>query len=141
MNLPGKFYGFGMQNAPIWLCGMPRSSIRHEFRSGMLHAGIRPLNQLRSKVANAAVGRERIAQAILEYAINSAPTDVHDKKKSQHTSPDYWALHPTTGLCPRLLGFDPDYWALHPTTGLCARLLGFAPDDWALHPMTGLCTR
>ena len=46
-------------------------------------------------------------------------------------APDYWALHPTTGLCTRPLGF-------HPTTGLCTRLLGFAPDYWALHPTTWL---
>ena len=75
---------------------------------------------------------------------------------------DNWALHPTTGLCTRLLGshpttgictqlywalrpttlgFPPDYWTLHPTTGLCTRPLGLAPDNWALHPTTGLCTR
>ena len=46
----------------------------------------------------------------------------------------YWALHPTTGLCTRLLG-------LHPTTGLCTRLLGFAPDYRAFHPTNRLCTR
>ena len=34
----------------------------------------------------------------------------------QHASTDYWALHPTSGLWTRLLGFVPDYWALHPTT-------------------------
>ena len=62
-------------------------------------------------------------------------------RKSLGFAPDYWALHPTTGLCTRLLGFAPDYWALHPTTGLCIRLLDFAPDYWALHPTTGLCTR
>ena len=42
-----------------------------------------------------------------------------------------WALHPTTGLCTRLLGLAPDYWALHPTTGLSS-------EYWALHPTTGL---
>ena len=36
-----------------------------------------------------------------------------------------------------ILAFAPDYWALHPTTGLCTRLLGFAPDYWALHTTTG----
>ena len=41
----------------------------------------------------------------------------------------------------KILGLVPDYWALHPTTGLCTRLLGFSPDYWALHPTTGLCTR
>ena len=46
-------------------------------------------------------------------------------------SPDYWALHPTTGLCTRLLGFAPESWALHPTAGLL-------PDYWDLHPTTGL---
>ena len=45
--------------------------------------------------------------------------------------PDYWALHPKTGLCTRLLGFALDYWALHPTTGLWTRQVGFAPDHWA----------
>ena len=95
--------------------------------------------------------RSMLPDDIWEYAINSEPTNVHDKKKSQHTAPDYWALHlttglctqllgfhPATGLCTRLLGFAPDCWALPPTTGLCARLLGFAPDDWALDPTTGL---
>ena len=43
-------------------------------------------------------------------------------------APDYQALHSTTGLCTRLLGFAPDYWALQPTTGLCSRLLGSAAD-------------
>ena len=56
-------------------------------------------------------------------------------------APDYWALHPITGLFTRLLGFSRDYCAFHPTTGLCTRLLGFAPEDWALLPTTGLCTR
>ena len=46
-------------------------------------------------------------------------------------SPDYWALHPTTGLFTRLLGFSPGDRALRPTIGLCIRRLGFAPDDWA----------
>ena len=36
----------------------------------------------------------------------------------------YLALHPTTGLCTRLLGFAPDYWALHPTTGLLPEYRG-----------------
>ena len=44
-------------------------------------------------------------------------------------SPDYWASHPTTGLCTRLLGFALDYWALSARTGLFTRLLGFATDD------------
>ena len=48
--------------------------------------------------------------------------------------PDYWALHPTTGLCTRLLGLAPDSWALHSTTRLSS-------DHGALHPTTGLCTR
>ena len=51
---------------------------------------------------------------------------------------DYWALHSTTGLLTRLLGFSPDDWAFHPTTGLFTRLLGFASDDWAFQPTTGL---
>ena len=28
----------------------------------------------------------------------------------------------------KILGFAPDYWAFHPTTGLCTRLLGFHPN-------------
>ena len=59
-------------------------------------------------------------------------------------APDDWVLHPTTGLCTRLLGFAarndwalqlgfaPDYWALHPSTGLCTRLLGFHPNTEVL---------
>ena len=31
----------------------------------------------------------------------------------------------------KILGLAPDYWALHPTTGLFTRLLGFAPEKWA----------
>ena len=62
------------------------------------------------------------------------------KLKILGRGPDYWALHPTTGLFTRLFGFSPDDWAFHPTTGLFTRRLGFAPDDWALHPTTGLCT-
>ena len=58
---------------------------------------------------------------------------MHDQKKAN-------ALHQTTWLCTRLLGFAPDYWALHPTTGICTRRLGFAPDHCAFHPKTRLCT-
>ena len=58
------------------------------------------------------------------------------KKKQQRSSPDYWALHPTTGLgnrpttgrCTRMHGFAPDCKALQPTTGLCPRRLGFHPN-------------
>ena len=71
---------------------------------------------------------------IWEYAINSEPTNVHDKKKSQHTAPDYWALHPTTGLCTQLLGFAPDDWALDPTTGL-------SPDYWAFTRISRFCLK
>ena len=78
---------------------------------------------------------------IWQYAINNEPTNVPDINKGSHTSPDYWALHPTTGLLTRLLGFALDYWALHPTTGLFTRRLSFSPEDWALHPTTGLCIR
>ena len=61
--------------------------------------------------------------------------------RRQGFAPDYWAWHPTTGLCTRRLGFAPDDWALHLTTGLFTRLLGFSPDYWAFHPTTGLRTR
>ena len=78
-------------------------------------------------------------------------TDCAGKKfKILGIGPDYWALHPTTGLCTRLLGFAPGDWAFHLTTGLSTRLLGFAldywafirllglaPDYWALHSATG----
>ena len=56
-------------------------------------------------------------------------------------SPDYWAFHPTTGLFTRLLCFSPDCCTSHPKTGLFTRRLGCSPEDWALHPTTGLCTR
>ena len=57
------------------------------------------------------------------------------KIKILGTGPDYWALHPTTGLFTRLLGFAPDDWALHPKTGLFTRPPGFAPDDRAFIPI------
>ena len=68
--------------------------------------------------------------------IMNPPTYSTKKKLTHFTrrlgfSPDYWALHPTTGLFTRLLGFSPNYWALHPTTWLCIRLLGFASNYWA----------
>ena len=30
----------------------------------------------------------------------------------------------------KIIDFSPDYWASHPTTGLCTRLLGFHPSTW-----------
>ena len=70
-----------------------------------------------------------VLKDIWQYAINNEPTNIYSPPPKKANT-----LHPTTGLCIRLLGFAPDDWAFHPTTGLCKRLLGF-------HPATGLCIR
>ena len=84
----------------------------------------------------------------IKYTVKRTANIIHPTTRLARESR---ALHLSTGVCTRLVGFAPDDWPLHPTLGfapettrLCTQLLCFAQKYWAfnnrvvLHSTTGL---